>query len=161
MEDAAIVRVNRSLSRGWLDAIDTNAVQEPRTALDRLTHDHLVQRVARDHQCAGFGGNRGGGGSPVRRHHLVGVDPPAALCDRPQQPHLSQHAQRPRGEAVAAGLVTRKIGSIQQQDVKSVGAQEVRRRRSAGTGTHHDHIMDVNPVERSGTWLNLMHHATD
>ena len=84
---------------------------------------------------------RGRGRRAVRRHDLVAADRLAVPRDLVQDAHRVQHAQRAWREAVAAGLVARKLGSVEQHDVEAAAGQKVRGGRAAWPGADDRHVM--------------------
>jgi hypothetical protein len=102
----------------------------------------MVERYSGDHPSLVRARDRRRRRATVWRNDLVCRDRLAR--DLVEQSHAVEHAQCARGEAVAAGLVTRELRAVQQQDVQSLRAQEVCGRRAAWSGAYDDGVMHVH-----------------
>jgi hypothetical protein len=92
-----------------------------------VAQQQVVERLAGNYQRTRLRRNGGSRRMPLRRDDLIRLNRTAVLRDRTQHAHVVECTQRSRREPVAAGLVTRELGSIQDKDVQPVSAQQVAR----------------------------------
>jgi hypothetical protein len=116
---------------------------QPRARLLCLAGEDLVEVEPGAHQAvAGVGGQLGPGqlqAHPPAEDAQAAVVQPAGLLAR-VDPHTVQLADRPRGEPVAADLLAREGGLVQQQHVQPGLGKVVGGGRPGRPGPHHDDV---------------------
>ena len=135
-------------------------VRSSAPAVDRPLGEQVVEvQPGADQAVVGEAGQLG----PVQLEPDPAADDPQALVVQPAglgrgvDAHPDQLLDRARGQPVAADLLPRELGLLQQQHPYAVPGQVVRGRRATGTGADDD---DVGVVFHRGH-SRLLPHARE